>query len=67
MSRASILMLIGILVALSPHVGLPLSILAFVLPIAGALIAALAYTLRPRRAAQEVVPAQVLSYEPQEA
>lgn len=46
MSRESTVILFGFLVAVSPFIGLPLSILSFVLPILGALIVLIGITLR---------------------
>lgn len=46
MSRESTVILLGILVAMSPFVGLPLSVLSFVLPVLGILIALIGITLR---------------------
>ena len=60
MSRESILIALGVLIALTPYSGLPLSILAFVLPVLGLLVGAIGMTLRVRhtRAVRqaEVVP-----------
>ncbi len=49
MTRESILIALGILVALTPYSGLPLSLLAIVLPVLGLLIAAIGATLRVRK------------------
>lgn len=49
MSRETILVLAGLLVALSPFVGLPLRILAWALPVLGVIVIVIALTLRSRR------------------
>ena len=49
MNRESVLIILGILIAFSPYSGLPLSILAFVLPVLGLLVAAIGMTMRIRR------------------
>lgn len=49
MTRESILIIIGILIALSPWSGLPLAWLTWFLLPAGVLVAVIAFTLRPRR------------------
>lgn len=49
MSRRLILIILGILVAISPFVGLPLSILSWVLPILGALIVLTTLALKKRK------------------
>jgi VIT1/CCC1 family predicted Fe2+/Mn2+ transporter len=58
MTRESVLVILGVLVALTPYAGLPLSILEIVLPVLGLLIVAIALTLRARNAHRqaEVVP-----------
>ncbi|MDB5245583.1 MAG: hypothetical protein JWN90_688 [Parcubacteria group bacterium] len=48
MSRESILMILGILIAISPWSGLPLSILAWILPLLGLATAFIGFTLRTR-------------------
>lgn len=60
------LILLGIIIALSPFLGLPLSVLAWVLPALGALVTGMAAFLpRRSRAARPVEPA--LPYEPTQA
>ncbi|MDB5190408.1 MAG: hypothetical protein JWN49_734 [Parcubacteria group bacterium] len=54
MSRESILMILGILVAISPWSGLPLSILAWILPLLGLAITFIGFTLRTRAHAVRV-------------
>jgi TRAP-type C4-dicarboxylate transport system permease small subunit len=46
MSRESTVILLGVLVAVSPFTGLPLSLLSWVLPILGALLVLIGITLR---------------------
>ena len=46
MTREQVLILLGILVALSPYIGLPLSILGFVLPVLGLMIVGIGVLLR---------------------
>lgn len=46
MSRVQTLSLIGILVILSPFIGLPLSVLSFVLPVLGLAVVVIAISLR---------------------
>ncbi len=46
MHRHNALVLLGLLAALSPFVGLPYSVLAFVLPVLGLLVAGTALTMR---------------------
>ena len=53
MSRTGTLVLLGILVALAPFVGLPLSVLAWVLPILGVMVLLTGISLRARRAPVE--------------
>ncbi|MEO6536127.1 MAG: hypothetical protein ABIT47_00405 [Candidatus Paceibacterota bacterium] len=48
MSRESILMILGVLVAVSPWSGLPLAILVWILPVLGIAIAFIGFTLRTR-------------------
>lgn len=48
MSRETALIVLGVLVALSPYLGLPLSILGIVLPILGLVILGIGVTLRMR-------------------
>lgn len=59
MSRASSLILLGILVALSPFIGLPLSVLAWILPILGIMIVLTGISFRVRRPREEASPAPV--------
>ncbi len=47
MTRSNALLLLGALVILSPFSGLPLSWLEWLLPVLGAVIAGIGYTLRP--------------------
>lgn len=49
MSREGIVIILGVLVALSPFVGLPYYVLAWVLPILGLVSALIALSLRVRR------------------
>ena len=49
MSRESLLILVGILVALSPFVGLPLVWLAFVTPFLGAVVVLIGFSLVSRK------------------
>lgn len=59
MSRRVILLILGVLVILSPFVGLPLSILAWILPILGAFIVLTTLALRRRRPiAHDVIEGQ---------
>lgn len=53
MSRAGTLILLGILIALTPFIGLPLSILAWVLPILGLMVLLTGVSLRRRMQAEE--------------
>ncbi|MBP9816777.1 MAG: hypothetical protein KBD05_02010 [Candidatus Pacebacteria bacterium] len=53
MSRAGTLILLGILIALTPFIGLPLSLLAWVLPILGLLVLLTGVALRRRMQAEE--------------
>jgi hypothetical protein len=48
MSRENVLIMLGVLVALSPYLGLPLSVLGIILPILGLLIIGIGVTLRIR-------------------
>lgn len=59
MSRVSTLILLGVLIALSPFLGLPLSILMWVLPILGLMVLLTGVSLRARRVRKEtpVAPA----------
>ena len=49
MSRESMLILLGILVVLSPFLGLPLSMLAWLLPFLGLVILGIGISLRAER------------------
>lgn len=49
MSRESVLILVGALVILSPFVGLPLQVLAWVLPVLGLVVVGIGIALRSRR------------------
>ena len=62
-------MILGILVALSPYLGLPLSTLAVILPVLGLAIAAIGLSLkmRERERGSAVVQQVPLSYDVQEA
>jgi uncharacterized membrane protein len=53
MSRESILILLGVLFILSPFVGLPLYVLAWVLPALGLAVAGIGVSLRSRRRHRE--------------
>ena len=53
MSRESTLILLGILVALTPFVGLPLLWRAILLPIFGALVVLIGITLRAHKLARK--------------
>lgn len=53
MSRESMLMVLGVLVALSPFIGLPLAILAWLLPVVGVLIVLIGIGLRTVRGLSE--------------
>lgn len=55
MSRAGTLILLGILIALTPFLGLPLSLLAWVLPLLGLMVVLTGVSLR-RRKQEERVP-----------
>ncbi|HEY0010291.1 MAG TPA: hypothetical protein VGB97_00050 [Candidatus Paceibacterota bacterium] len=48
MSRETALIGLGVLIALAPYLGLPLSILGIVLPVLGLIVAAVGATLRGR-------------------
>ncbi|MEK7201650.1 MAG: hypothetical protein AAB737_03385 [Patescibacteria group bacterium] len=60
MSREPILIYLGVLVAVTPFIGLPLSWLSFLLPICGALIAFIGITLT-RRKRMSTLPAHEVS------
>lgn len=49
MSRESVLIVLGLLVVLSPFIGLPLEILAWVLPVLGLIVVGIGVALRSRR------------------
>lgn len=49
MSRESVLVLVGILIALSPFLGIPMPWLAIVLPLLGILVAVIGTSLRASR------------------
>lgn len=51
MSRASLLILIGVLIALSPFSGLPMAWLSFALPVLGLLTLAIGISFRPKKSA----------------
>ena len=60
-------MILGALVALSPYLGLPLSMLGVILPLIGLVVVAIAFTIRQRNASpRDAMPVQVLPYDPQE-
>lgn len=66
MSRETILIALGVLVALSPYLGLPLSLLAILLPVLGLSIIAIGVTQRMRaNATQHLIRPHV--YEAPEA
>lgn len=52
MSRESLLIGIGLLVLLSPFLGLPYSWLMVLLPVLGAVVSGVAFTLKTRRATE---------------
>lgn len=56
MTRESILIVLGILVALSPWSGLPFNWLMYALIVVGLAVAAIGWTLRERRIAQSAAP-----------
>ena len=61
MSRERLLMLLGTLVLVSPFIGLPLSVLTWVLPVLGGLVLGIgaSYAMRKRASqlrAQEIIP-----------
>jgi hypothetical protein len=58
MTRESILIVLGILVALSPWSGLPLDWLMYALVVSGLAVAIIGWTLRERRTVQSSVPVQ---------
>lgn len=64
MSRERLLMLLGILILVSPYVGLPLSILAWVLPLLGGIVLGIgaSYAMRKRNQ-QPRQNAQIASYD----
>lgn len=49
MSRALMLLILGILVMLAPFSGLPMSILAWILPVLGALVLAIGVSYKRER------------------
>jgi hypothetical protein len=49
MSRENVLVLLALIVALTPFLGIPLAWLSILLPILALLIAGIAYSLRARR------------------
>ncbi len=49
MTRSTALVVLGAFVAASPFLGLGSSVLAWLLPALGILVAAIAFTLRPKR------------------
>lgn len=56
MSRARTLILLGVLIALSPFLGLPVWILMWVLPILGLMVLLTGVSLRTRRVREEPQP-----------
>ena len=54
MSRESLLVLIGILVVLSPFVGLPLTWLAVLVPVLGGMVALIGVTLVSRKGKKSI-------------
>jgi hypothetical protein len=66
MSRESLLIAIGIVVALSPFLGIPLWLLSIILPLLGLGVVAFAISMRTRtKRVRDLHPAP--SYEPAEA
>lgn len=65
MSRERLLMLIGILVLVSPFVGLPLTILTWVLPLLGGLTLGIgaSYAMRKRNQSNPQQHAQLISHD----
>ena len=55
MTRGTILIILGVLVALSLFSGLPLSWLEIIIPILGLVIAFIGYLMRPRHSAVSTV------------
>jgi hypothetical protein len=53
MSRENFLILLGVLILLSPFAGLPMSILAWILPILGILVLVIGITLHRNRQPKE--------------
>ncbi len=53
MSRESVLSILGVLVLFSPFLGVPLSLLAWILPVLGALVFGIALSLRRDRIRKE--------------
>ena len=49
MTRESILIALGVLIAAAPYLGLPLSLLGILLPILGLLVAAIGVSQRTRK------------------
>jgi uncharacterized membrane protein len=49
MSRESLLVLLGVIIALSPYLGIPVVWLAVILPLLGVAIAVIGASLRARR------------------
>lgn len=60
MSKESSLFTVGVLVLISPFLGLPVSVLGFMLPILGIIILSVAYALRKERVKHEM-PAEAPS------
>jgi hypothetical protein len=64
MSRETILIALGVLIAITPYLGLPLKVLGILLPILGLITAFIGFTLRsrnlvqvlPREAPERIVP-----------
>lgn len=49
MTRESVLIALGVVIALTPYFGLPLSLLGILLPVLGLVVAAIGATLRVRQ------------------
>jgi len=63
MSRVTTLIFLGILIALSPFAGLPLYVLAWILPVLGIMVILTGISLRARRSG-EAPSAAPAPYEP---
>lgn len=49
MTRESVLIALGVVIALTPYLGLPLTLLSILLPVLGLVVAAIGVTQRARR------------------